>query len=284
MEEIKFDWPWIGFKPVSSIHRDFAGVYILTSTLTSEFYVGSTTNIYGRLYKHLGELRRGEHYSDRLQAAFDRDPCFHVTFYITGKAGYDSNLRDVALDHEQMLLDQFRDDPLMVNKGIDARAALKGVTFSEEHRDRIAESLTGVSHTPERVAKMKAALQSEEVRDKISRSNTGKRRTAEHKQNMREIALQRPMTEKRIQGYKLSGLRRIGTKQSEETIQKRIKSMASPEVREKMDARDDVRRKRVVIEGQHYKGVRVASRILNIPRHQIEKRLRSLEYLDWNYE
>lgn len=129
------------------------GGYRITHPRTGVFYVGSTSDFSKRKHDHLKRLKKGEHYSHKLQAAFQEDQKLEFDFH-------PAPTREEAYDWEQQQLTEKRGDPLMANTHLDARgaagttrsekakaktsASLRGRTFSDGHRGRISAASKGV--------------------------------------------------------------------------------------------------------------------------------------------
>jgi hypothetical protein len=56
---------------ISSTGNDLCGVYTILNTMTQDQYIGSSMNIAKRFVQHRSLLRRGKHYADRLQDAWN---------------------------------------------------------------------------------------------------------------------------------------------------------------------------------------------------------------------
>ncbi len=55
-----------------SLIPSVSGIYRITCTITSKFYIGSTTNLRKRKNEHFGKLRRNIHENPYLQKAWNR--------------------------------------------------------------------------------------------------------------------------------------------------------------------------------------------------------------------
>jgi group I intron endonuclease len=53
------------------------GVYKITNKLTSEFYIGASTNIFTRWHAHLSLIRSGKHHVKRVNEAFQSSGLQH---------------------------------------------------------------------------------------------------------------------------------------------------------------------------------------------------------------
>ena len=178
------------------------GAYILTHTSTGLFYIGSASSLQNRFTQHRYQLRHGEHKSTRLQGAFNNDAS--ISFM-----EYPCQDRNAAFDKEQQLLDQFAENPNMVNIAMNARSSNYGNTWSDEHKERLRQLNRGQVHSDETRAKIsesrvgqctpaqRAGLEkaraaraqipvSDETKQKLSKSSKGTAKTNEHRANISE--------------------------------------------------------------------------------------------------
>lgn len=135
------------------------GVYKITILQTGEFYIGSAANLRKRKTTHLHGLKNGTHYNRILQEAYlsGLEIRWEILEYC--------ETREAAFDREQMELDRYRGNDLLLNTSFDARNAFNGTTrrsMSKESRDRLSLERSGVSR-------------SEETRMKIGAANRGRR-------------------------------------------------------------------------------------------------------------
>ena len=189
MTKKTFTWPWLGFMPNKKDHIAMSGAYTLTHVATGKIYIGSTISIYGRLYKHIDELRRNIHGCKEMQKLYNEDPVFEVFFYLTGiREEREKALKDCR-DLEQLLLDTFDDRSLLLNTAIDARSSHKGLKFNQKHRERIASALRGKSHSQSRIERAREVRKTPAFIARAKTMNLGKVRSDETKQKLREFKL-----------------------------------------------------------------------------------------------
>jgi len=105
-------------------------VYRITHKESRTTYIGSTSNFKKRWGQHLYELRRGSHYNDRLQKAWNKhgEESFEwsvLEFCITGGR---------LAAREQWWLDKFRASAEVYNCGMVAKHPTRGLKVSEEWR------------------------------------------------------------------------------------------------------------------------------------------------------
>lgn len=49
-----------------------SGIYMIKNIVNEKVYIGSSINLYNRLYNHLSSLRKGDHFSNHLQMSFNK--------------------------------------------------------------------------------------------------------------------------------------------------------------------------------------------------------------------
>jgi hypothetical protein len=128
-------WPWTGFRPAPKLPKNLCGAYSLVHENTGKFYIGSTSNVCGCLQAQLAELQARKHKNKRLQACFDADPEFRVSFILMGDRKNEADLVDKCWRGEQELLAERSNHSLMLSIGTDAGA------LTAKQRKRIAAEL-----------------------------------------------------------------------------------------------------------------------------------------------
>jgi group I intron endonuclease len=141
------------------------GAYVITHEATGLFYVGSSGDLAARESAHRSTLKSGLHHSKEFQEAYNCDKGISIAKIPSGN-------RERAYDLEQLLLDQHRNNPKMVNAlGIarvgDINKSRAGTPLSEETKRKMSDVRKGRSH-------------SEEHARAISDSLKGKPKSAEH--------------------------------------------------------------------------------------------------------
>ncbi len=173
------------------------GVYAITNTKTGQQYVGSSVSIEARIKKHFSELRRGIHYNQKLQRAFDKYGPLSFETEVLGNCG-----RSVS---ERAELEQLWMDLLMVVErgyNICVKAlTVAGTAQTPEHVAKRVQARTGKLHSDEtkellsRLAKENdnhARLMTPAARERAKVSLTGKTHSEETRAKLSEIAKQRP--------------------------------------------------------------------------------------------
>lgn len=241
-----FVWPWTGFKPEKKTCETLGGTYMLRHIKTGGFYVGSTRNIYGRLYKHVFELRNKIHGNTTLQQAFDDDPVFEVTFILLGDSIHSPDLEQHCWAAEQKLLDEHAGDELLMNVATVASSPFKGLVRTEAHRENISKALAGHEVPLATRNKIKAAW-NDELREKIGALKRGIPRSEETKKKISDAHVARNGGPKpphvpypNRKHLEINGVTFIGIKEAAlgmglhpKTIQYRLKSPNFPGYREK---------------------------------------------------
>lgn len=155
-----------GFMP--KYQDKIAGAYKLVHVKTGMFYIGSSANFYERRVNHITQLRRNEHYCKKLQELYREDPHFTFEFFLAGR---DEKAIVLAVDAEQMLLDEYKDSKLLLNESSGASLAARNKT--PESRKKVSEFMKAFKGTPEfkaeQAEKAKGYWKDPEYRKKKSR-------------------------------------------------------------------------------------------------------------------
>jgi group I intron endonuclease len=119
-------------------HAIMAGLYEIVNLKSNRRYVGSSVNIRKRFLDHTGRLNKGIHPNPQLQFAWNRDGSKYFKF----RCILLCRIEDVKM-FEQRLLDWWskHDWKLIYNICQDARAPMRGLKFSVEHRQRQGKSI-----------------------------------------------------------------------------------------------------------------------------------------------
>lgn len=113
--------------------HSFPAAYALAHQATGQIYVGSTHDLYTRVNQHKTRLAAGTHRNRNLQAAYDQDTRFDLSFVRTES-------KEAALEIEQQLLDNLAPSGRLLNIATDARRAGLGLTISEEQKQKLREA------------------------------------------------------------------------------------------------------------------------------------------------
>lgn len=98
-------------------------------------YFGSTNHLYRRRIKHIADLKNGVHESRALQAIYDKSPEKKFQFlYLPAED------REAAYDLEQLAIDAYQDDALLLNTGTNARKPSLGVKYGPERLKQMSET------------------------------------------------------------------------------------------------------------------------------------------------
>ena len=206
-----------------------SGIYTITNTKNRKAYVGSSCDYKKRKEGHINSLRNNKHSNKHLQRAWNK----------YGEENFVFNFELSVFENCLLIVEQ-----IYLNSGLykyniakNARAPMRGIKFSKEHKRKIFESRKGYKWSLETRQKMKDRKVTDETKKKSSESHMGYKWT-------KEAILKRETTRKR-NGYKISdvtkkkmslahighkmpehvkeGLRKINTgrKMSEESFRKR---------------------------------------------------------------
>jgi group I intron endonuclease len=207
--------------------RRAGGVYMIRMA-NGRYYGGRTKDFDQRFAQHLRSLKAGTHINPRMQASFDKHGVcdFTVVCEITEESAQE--------EAEQEWLDKHFGQPLCMNLNPSAGAAYaltpagRGVPYTDQHRRRISEALTGRPHGPmseegrkARSDAQKGVPKSEEHKKKIAASLKGHVPSQDTRDKIREALTGRKMPEDQrarlsaaMKGRKLSAAHREKLRQA----------------------------------------------------------------------
>jgi group I intron endonuclease len=152
-------------------------VYKITNTENDKPYIGSSVDVYKRLYRHRNSLRKGTHPNLHLQSAYNLDGEESFTFEVLEETIKDKNL---LAEREQYWIDYY--DSSNPKKGYNILPkAHSGIGFkhTEAAKEAIRKARLGKHLSKESKQKVRNATLghdvSEETRLKISEANLGKK-------------------------------------------------------------------------------------------------------------
>ncbi len=126
-----------------------SGVYKITNTVTSDFYIGSATDFNERWKRHRWDLRCGHHPNRYLQRSYDKygQGCFYY------------EIIEVCPEDQVLIREQYYLDTLNppFNIADDAKAPMKGRKHTEEAKAKISAGCKGKTHvvTEEALARLR---------------------------------------------------------------------------------------------------------------------------------
>lgn len=165
--------------------------YLLFNERSGYYYIGSTENAKRRLRDHLRELNAGTHKNVKFQNAYSKDSEFELEV-VPLKS------REEAIALEQILIDNNRKDPKLLNLALDVQTPRLGVTANAETRERQSKaakafyanggtnSMEGKIHSPETKARLSAIAQEQfsTPETRAALSQRGKERFADQEQRV----------------------------------------------------------------------------------------------------
>ena len=163
-------------------------IYKIENTVNGKKYIGSTQNKKQRWGKHKRDLKAGRHSNDYLQRAWDKYGSDNFRFEVIEKVPREDKL----LEREQWYLDNTETE---YNLAIDAQAAFRGLSHTEESIRKIRESHMGAKNPmynksrPQSVKQsisktLKGREFSDETRKKLSESSKGKKMSKSARKKM----------------------------------------------------------------------------------------------------
>lgn len=228
-----------------------SGIYQITNTVTGKIYVGSAVDFGGRWRNHRWRLKRGDHHSPKLQAAWNKygEPAFE--FLVIERVPV-----DVLIEREQYWIDTLAPfyniaptagSRLGMKHSADERAkmAIRSANISQETREKMAAAKRGRKASEETKRRMSLVRigrkHTEESKRKLALASTGKqnalgfRHSDEAKARISALHKGRVLTPEHRKKLSESHLGQSpsnkGVKHSEETRQKLAEAWARRRMR-----------------------------------------------------
>ncbi len=142
------------------------GIYCIINTENSKNYIGSSMNLYKRIYEHRRLLKLNKHYNKRLQNAWNKygEDYFICNVIKTFESIEYQNLLNIETKYIEEY-DSFTNGYNILKEGIGTH----GVEFSEERKQKISKANKG------RIAHNKGTSMSKEQKDKLKKVNRERR-------------------------------------------------------------------------------------------------------------
>jgi len=147
---------------ISKGHREkVAAAYIMTHVASGMIYIGSSSHVVKRHFRHKQDLKNNAHQNKTVQKLYNQSPDFEFFYYVALD-------KEHALSIEQQLIDHYKSTGKLINKFLDVRHPNKGGTISNEFKQKLREINLGKTL-------------SENTRSKIGASLRGRRHSDERK-------------------------------------------------------------------------------------------------------
>jgi group I intron endonuclease len=246
--------------------KQIPGAYALVNPKSMQIYIGSTDDLYGRKYKHLWHIERGDHRNEKVREAFRNQPVGQIFFFT-----WPTNTRDQAFDLEQKFLDMFFGDPRCLNLAPNARS-VAGSKRSEEQKEAIRKLTLEQWENPE-------------FREKQSQSLKKYFSDPENRKRSSEIAIKAAADpELRDKLRDLANTQWADPEARARKAEEVRKYHADPENRRKfLEARKHLIRK-VVVDGVVYSTMREAAASLKVNRNVIAKRIKNPKLPNYHFK
>lgn len=148
-----------------------SGIYLITVTKPDgqkRYYVGQSACVRERVKQHMSALRHGRHINPHLQSLWNQ----------VGTDGFEASALEYCdsselNSREDWWLSEMVGFKRCVNIGTCANAPLRGVQFSEEHKNKIRAAISGEKHY------LFGKSHPDSVKEKISASGKGLKRSKE---------------------------------------------------------------------------------------------------------
>ena len=125
--------------------KEFNGyIYKITSKSSGRIYVGKTINIEARFKKHLNDLKAKRHDNSIIQNCYEKYGPEDFIFEILKNCSSEKELNEE--ENKEIILAGFPNKDFCFN----LKSGGDGCVLSEETKNKIRKSLTGLKHTQER--------------------------------------------------------------------------------------------------------------------------------------
>ena len=166
------------------------GVYLISNTINSDFYIGSTKNLVFRINNHRIKLRNNAHKNLKLQNSFNITNCakhwFDICIIFTSD-------REEAFDIEQYLLDYFKDKKGLCNISTNARLNALNIPMSNNTKQKLLESNLGKKQSFDHIRKRSiqniGRKPSKKALERLANYNANKIVSDETREKMRQVQL-----------------------------------------------------------------------------------------------
>ena len=172
-----------------------SGIYKITNKINKKYYIGSACDLYKRYKDHRSALTSNRHHNKQLTKFVNKYGIDNLKFCLLEEC----KLEELE-SREQYYIDNSKN---LFNETADVKSCNRGKKLSEEHKQRISESIKakGIKRYKETKQKISKAnkghkfnlgrIQSDETKAKISQAKIGKIYSEESKQKMKKAALLR---------------------------------------------------------------------------------------------
>lgn len=174
------------------------GIYLIFCLANQRAYIGQSVNVKKRIANHQGSLKRGSHYNEYLQKAYDK---YGVDMFVFRPLEYpeDTSVENLTA-REQYWIDQF--DSLNPRRGFNMMGAGPAGRPSEESKKKMSEA--GKGRTPTN----KGTPLTDEQKEKLSKAMTGRKLSEEHKKKVSPLGRKHSEETKRKIGDAHKGMKR----------------------------------------------------------------------------
>lgn len=191
--------------------KDKVGVYLLRNKDTSEFYIGSG-KLNNRFKSHQRGLENNTHFNHKLQRSFNKHPDIEFMASPLDVEGLTlKENRMLALSLEQILIDENKDNPLLLNIALNVEIPTLGTQHTEESKNKIGDKIKEmwdtmptdkINNRNNKISKTQKeywnSLSEEEKSNRteiIRHASLGRILSVEHKNKVGDFFRDRPLTE-----------------------------------------------------------------------------------------
>lgn len=121
-----------------SVKFDQPATYVIQEIHTGEMYIGSSRRVYKRVSLHKQFISTNTHPNTNFSKLLTKTNITNFELIVIF-----TTTREEAYEIEQLLVNRYKDSGKLINIAYDVRYAMRGVSMSEEHKEKIRKSNTG---------------------------------------------------------------------------------------------------------------------------------------------
>lgn len=182
------------------IHPQAPGLYFISSPVSDKIYVGSTSNLSRRKSQHYHDLGKF-HENPNLQELAQKHS--RDEFRFTSLELYAD--RETLYRVEQALYDKLHECEMILNTGMDIKAAWKGRVIPDEARAKMALAKLGSTGHENQQKAMEKLWSNDEFKDRMREGARVRMNDPEFKERLRQVNLGKSLSEEHRKKISESG-------------------------------------------------------------------------------
>lgn len=198
----------IDLKDFNKINFTFKGIYRFKNKINGKSYIGRSKNIYARLYTYIkiAKNKKSSKKNNHFHNALIKYGIDNFDIYILERL--DDNVINPKFKNIESAYIYFFNS---VETGYNKKYDDNGLdTMTQDTKDKIRKTLTGVKHSAERIKNQSGYKFSEESKNKMRLAKLGKKHSEEHNKKIGASSLGRKHTEESKQKMRKPKLNKKG--------------------------------------------------------------------------